>query len=132
MNIPKRLKSTMAEKHISQSTLASELGVRQTTISNYLNGVNKPKKGTLIAIAKFLEVSEDWLRTGKGPKALPQEIPTNEKFSYINRKIKEIKTLTKQDLRYLTKEEQLKMLMVYVNSIVDECNQVINYIENRN
>ncbi len=128
MTLPKRLKSIMAENNISQSTMASEIGVGQTTISNYLSGKNKPKKSTIITIAKFLNVSEEWLSTGEGKRIIQQEMPRNERYSYLNRKIKELKALTEQDLIYITRDEQLKMLRVYTESIVKECEQILSYV----
>lgn len=56
-----RLKELRTEKELSQTKLAEKLGVDFRTISNWENGVRKPDIDTLVEIAKFFDVSTDYL-----------------------------------------------------------------------
>lgn len=56
-----RLKELRTEKELSQTKLAEKLGVDFRTISNWENGVRKPDIDTLLEIAKFFDVSADYL-----------------------------------------------------------------------
>lgn len=56
-----RLKELRTDKGLSQSQLAGQLNVDFRTISNWENGVRQPNINTLVVIAKFFEVSADYL-----------------------------------------------------------------------
>ncbi len=65
--LAKKLASLMEERNISQSQLSKDTGIQQSTISNMLPGMNDEKKlrepgyKTIIALAKYFDVSADWL-----------------------------------------------------------------------
>jgi len=107
------------------------VGVQQPTISNYLTGNVIPKKLTLKAIADHLNIYENWLKTGEGDKYIFEPLPESDRHGYLNRKIKEIKTLASKDLRYVLEDEELKELEIYVISIFKECEQVLDYIKHK-
>lgn len=56
-----RIKKLRQEKNISQSALASYLGVTQQTVSAYESGDREPDLETLNKIADFFDVSVDYL-----------------------------------------------------------------------
>lgn len=56
-----RLKELRLEKGIGQIALAKELGVGKSVISLWETGQCEPTLGNLIKIAKFFEVSIDYL-----------------------------------------------------------------------
>lgn len=56
-----RLKQLRTEKNLKQSELAQVLSVDQRTISNWESEKNEPPLETIIKIAKFFEVSTDFL-----------------------------------------------------------------------
>ncbi|MCD8073753.1 MAG: helix-turn-helix domain-containing protein [Lachnospiraceae bacterium] len=56
MSVGERIKKARIEKGISQKKLADSLGVSAAMISQYENGVRKPKKSTLIRIADAIGV----------------------------------------------------------------------------
>lgn len=66
-----RLKELREERRLSQDGLALKLNVSQSTISAYEVGDRTPDLETLIAIAKFLAVSLDYLA---GQSELKQQI----------------------------------------------------------
>lgn len=67
MNIGDRIRTTRKDLRWSQEELSKRSGVSQGLISQIENGTNKETKH-LAAIAGALDVSSDWLATGKGTK----------------------------------------------------------------
>lgn len=65
ITISDRLKAAREESGLTQGQLAVAAGVTQGTISNVESGLRKNPR-ELLAIAKALGVSPDWLKTGKG------------------------------------------------------------------
>ncbi len=60
-SFPERLKELRQEKNIGQIQLAKELDVGKSIISLWERGECEPTLSKLIAIAKFFEVSIDYL-----------------------------------------------------------------------
>ncbi|MBE5764693.1 MAG: helix-turn-helix transcriptional regulator [Clostridiales bacterium] len=60
-NFAERLKELRIEKKIGQIQLAKEIGVSKGIISLWENGLREPTLSSLIALAKFFEVSLDYL-----------------------------------------------------------------------
>ena len=56
-----RLRELRQDKHLSMKQLAKELNTTDAAISNWENEVNEPKISYLFAIAKFFNVSADYL-----------------------------------------------------------------------
>ena len=57
----KRLSVLMKERHITQDTLATTIGVKRQTVSLYKSGQSMPDAEVLRDIAVFFGVSSDWL-----------------------------------------------------------------------
>ena len=53
------------KKNLSQDDFAKELGVKRSTISGYETGLSTPDVSTLLKIAKYFDVSLDFLVYGK-------------------------------------------------------------------
>ncbi len=64
----KKLKELMAEMHITQAELAARSGLTKASISQYVNGKNKPRGKAVQAIAEALGVPEAYF-TDKTPPA---------------------------------------------------------------
>ena len=56
-----RLKELRVERKLSQADLAKELNVSQRSISSWETGFRQPDFETLERIAKFFDVSADYL-----------------------------------------------------------------------
>lgn len=56
-----KLNDLMQEKNIKQKQLASELNITQQSISRYVNSEREPDYETLVKIAKYFDVSTDYL-----------------------------------------------------------------------
>lgn len=81
-----RLRLAIAKMGMTQAQLARACGVKPPSVNGWLNGKAKYLKGqNLLAAAKALNVSQDWLATGDGimgpyeeaPAAIPN-LPSNE------------------------------------------------------
>lgn len=58
---PSRLSKIMKERQVSQEKLANALGVKRQTVSLYKTGQSSPNAEQLCKIAKFFNISSDWL-----------------------------------------------------------------------
>lgn len=56
-----RLKQLRQIKQVTQGELAATLGVKASTIANYESNRNEPSFDKLIALAKFFNVSVDYM-----------------------------------------------------------------------
>ena len=56
-----RLKAVMAEHKITQTELAKRTGIRQSSISDWLNNRYEPKQDKVYILANALNVSPAWL-----------------------------------------------------------------------
>ena len=71
MPFRRRLKSVMQAKGFSQSRLAAESGVGQSTISQWVNGSSEPTWAAVCAIARAMDVStEDFRPDGHNDKPI--------------------------------------------------------------
>lgn len=61
MNFKERLKALRKEAHLNQTETGNILGYRYTAISNYESGRNEPSISDLKKLAKFFNVSMDYL-----------------------------------------------------------------------
>ena len=59
--IPARLKQLRREKGITQTELASIIGVQRTTIANWETGVRTPNNNAILSMCRYFDVSPDYL-----------------------------------------------------------------------
>ena len=58
---PSRLRALMAEAKVTQTELANYIGIARQSVSQYTDGSSQPVIGKLIEIAKYFDVSADYL-----------------------------------------------------------------------
>lgn len=61
MSFEERLKSLMKEKRITQNKLAEKISVSEASVHHYCRGENSPRMEILIELAKFFDVTTDYL-----------------------------------------------------------------------
>lgn len=61
MKLSERLKDLRREKSLSQQKLAKAIGVTQKAIDFWEKEINEPKASYIILLAKFFDVSTDYL-----------------------------------------------------------------------
>ena len=59
--IPARLKQLRREKGITQTELASLLGVQRAAVANWETGVRTPRNDAITAICHYFDVTPDYL-----------------------------------------------------------------------
>lgn len=107
-----RLKNVLQDKDISQLKLAQELGFTQQAINRWCNNITEPDNKTIVAIAKYLNISTDYL--------LGNDIKINTE---LEKELKEKETLKQllikngymKDNEDLSNEE-LDRLMKFLNA----------------
>lgn len=61
MIIGQRIKELRTERHVSQATLANAVGVDKRAVIFWEQGINEPKASYVANLAKYFEVSADYL-----------------------------------------------------------------------
>lgn len=61
MNIAQRIKQLRLEKNLTQPELAKKINVSNGQISFWENSINEPKASYIIKLAKFFNVTTDYL-----------------------------------------------------------------------
>lgn len=61
IKIEERIKELVATEKITCYVLAKELGIHQSTITNWLNGKKEPSIESLWKLADYFDVSVDYL-----------------------------------------------------------------------
>jgi transcriptional regulator with XRE-family HTH domain len=61
MKFSEKLKRIRIEKNVTQDMLSKALGLNRSTISSYESDRNQPDLDTLVKIAKYFNVSTDYL-----------------------------------------------------------------------
>ena len=56
-----RLRELRTDKKLSMKNLAKQINTTDTAISNWENDINEPKISYLVSLAKFFNVSTDYL-----------------------------------------------------------------------
>lgn len=91
-----RIREALAIRNMKQVELAEKSGIAKGTINNWLNQRYQPRQGSLMKLAKALDVSEMWLAGYDVPMERPQaQIKNDELVQLINeiRQNEELKNL---------------------------------------
>ncbi|MFS1587171.1 XRE family transcriptional regulator [Acinetobacter radioresistens] len=73
MFLHERIQQKLKEKNLKQADIARATGKSTAAVTKWLRGENIPKAENLKAIAKLLEVSDEWLLTGKNLTVLESQ-----------------------------------------------------------
>ncbi|WP_240964829.1 LexA family protein [Pseudomonas multiresinivorans] len=71
MELKDRIKGRLRDMKLTQSELATRVGVSKGTVTFWLNGTNMIKGENLMAVARELQCSPEWLLSGKGQPGEP-------------------------------------------------------------
>ena len=119
-----RLKAVMAEHKITQTELAKRTGIRQSSISDWLNNRYEPKQDKVYILANALNVSPAWL-LGYDDSNIPpvQSIPEKKDGYYTDREAAEF-------AEYLRTRPGARMLFSAAKDITkEEMEEAVKYIE---
>lgn len=76
MGIGERIKFARERQGVSQTELAEAVGIRQSSVADIENGqTKKPRKPTLVSIAKFLksDLGENWIKDALKTEFVPSK-----------------------------------------------------------
>ena len=119
-----RLKAVMAEHKITQTELAKRTGIRQSSISDWLNNRYEPKQDKVYILANALNVSPAWL-LGYDDSNIPpvQSIPDKKDGYYTDPEAAEF-------AEYLRTRPGARMLFSAAKDITkEEMEETVKYIE---
>lgn len=119
-----RLKAVMAEHKITQTELAKRTGIRQSSISDWLNNRYEPKQDKVYILANALNVSPAWL-LGYDDSNIPpvQSIPEKKDGYYTDREAAEF-------AEYLRTRPGARMLFSAAKDMSkEEMEETVKYIE---
>lgn len=112
-----RLKNIMSERKITQSELSKRTGIRQSSISDWLNGRYEPKQDKIYLIAQALGVSPSWLLGY-------DETTSNQTEDYY------VDPETAEFAEYLRTRPEARLLFSASRGISkEEMQEAVNYIE---
>lgn len=98
---PSRLREVMATKDVTQAMLAAEIGVSRQSVAKYTAGLAQPNIEALQKIAKYLQVSGDYLIGVNKYPSLDHDINNARAFTGLSeRTINTMKNLKNSDICY--------------------------------
>ena len=100
------------EKGLKNADVARATGISNMTLSDWKRGKSVPKSDKMRKIAEYLNVSVDYLMTGKDGVFTKEIAETDAKLLFINKEIKEYAL----KLNNLPKEKQ-KIIMDLIDQI---------------
>ena len=101
MTLTIRLIKTRREKRLSQQALADLIGVSRSALAQWETDMSRPSLDNLRKIAEVLDVSFEWLATGRGNQYITtndDEISDDELDDEINRMLPRLNTRHKKAL----------------------------------
>lgn len=115
-----RIKKLRKTLDLTQQEFADKIGMKRNTVANYETNRNEPSNSVVSLICKTFNVSEVWLRTGKGEMfaersendelaAAVERLITGESAEFKRRLINALSTL--KDEHWLLLEEKLKEIV---------------------
>ncbi|MFK0572691.1 helix-turn-helix domain-containing protein [Endozoicomonas sp.] len=72
MNLTTRILCSRKDKKFSQQALADLIGVSRSALAQWETSMSSPSLGNLRKMAEILEISFEWLATGRGNQYLVQ------------------------------------------------------------
>ena len=100
------------EKGLKNADVARATGISNMTLSDWKRGKSVPKSDKMRKIAEYLNVSVDYLVTGKDGAFTKEMAETDAKLLFMNKEIKEYAL----KLNNLPKEKQ-KIIMDLIDQI---------------
>lgn len=113
LSLGQKIKRLRRDRDLSQTELARKLGTTLVTISSYENDKTKPSSEMLMGLAKFFNVSVDYLLRDQADHSGPVSIQDKEllkQFEKIDRLNDNERTHVKYLLQTIIDKEKFKEL----------------------
>ncbi len=127
MSLGNKLDKLMKEKKLTGKQLANDTGITEGTVSKILTGVNtNPKSDTIVTLAKYFNVSSDYL-LGLSDYKTPQKANIGKETGLSEMAINNLKDL--QTFHNTDDTKDTDIMQYYVNEIMEVQNRrAINYL----
>ncbi|MCC5855145.1 MAG: helix-turn-helix domain-containing protein [Idiomarina sp.] len=77
-----RIQLQMKALKLKQADLVRATGAAKSTVHSWLNGATLPNGRYLVLLSELLEVSPEWLLTGRGPTSLKEQAQPTTSVSF--------------------------------------------------
>lgn len=75
MNLKERIRLARTQRGLTQKELSDNLGLRRSAVANWeSSGGSSPSSDRMAGLARALDVSYEWLATGRGEMRLPDHL----------------------------------------------------------
>lgn len=102
-----RIKQLRKSLGMNQTDFGNKVGIKQTTVAGYENGIRTPTDAVILSICREFDISEEWLRTGKGEMKLISS-PDEEIMKYVGLLLKDREDFVAQKIkRFIVGYEKL-------------------------
>lgn len=102
-----RIKLLRKSLNMNQTDFGNKVGIKQTTVAGYENGIRTPTDAVILSICREFDVSEEWLRTGNGEMKLISSTD-DEVMKYVGLLLKDKENYVAQKIkRFIVGYEKL-------------------------
>lgn len=134
MSIKERLREAMDDKSLTIKALSDLSKIPYRSLQNYLRGEREPNAEALIAISTHLNISIDWLLTGKGVAVgVEKEQPANQEqhFNQSDLKLLELLNQLEPEVRKeLLRGAEEKQRMIDMEKQLKELSAAFERLKN--
>lgn len=134
MSIKERLREAMDDKGLTIKALSDLSKIPYRSLQNYLRGEREPNAEALIALSTHLNISIDWLLTGKGGAVgVEKEQPANQEqhFNQSDLKLLELLNQLEPEVRKeLLRGAEEKQRMIDMEKQLKELSAAFERLKN--
>ncbi|EAS1997747.1 helix-turn-helix transcriptional regulator [Citrobacter freundii] len=134
MSIKERLREAMDAKGLTIKALSDLSKIPYRSLQNYLRGEREPNAEALVALSTHLNISIDWLLTGKGQAVgVEKEQPANQEqhFNQSDLKLLELLNQLEPEVRKeLLRGAEEKQRMIDMEKQLKELSAAFDRLKN--
>ncbi|MCR1319915.1 helix-turn-helix domain-containing protein [Enterobacter soli] len=134
MSIKERLREAMDAKGLTIKALSDLSKIPYRSLQNYLRGEREPNAEALVALSTHLNISIDWLLTGKGEAVgVEKEQPANQEqhFNQSDLKLLELLNQLEPEVRKeLLRGAEEKQRMIDMEKQLKELSAAFDRLKN--
>lgn len=120
-----RIKEVRKHFNLTQTDFGTKIGVKGNTITGYETGLRTPSDAVILSICREFNVSEEWLRTGKGEMLIQTSAleKAYNRFGYIMENSSPSKKAALSmllEMLYAIPDEEWNLVMKQIDEIKKE------------
>ncbi|HBB9614264.1 TPA: helix-turn-helix transcriptional regulator [Escherichia coli] len=134
MSIKERLREAMVAKSLTIKALSDLSKIPYRSLQNYLRGEREPNAEALVALSTHLNISIDWLLTGKGETVGVEKVQlANQKQHFNQSDLKLLELLNQLDpevRKELLRGAEEKQRMINMEKQLKELSAALERLKN--